>query len=506
MPTLSPREAATSLEVGQRLLDRYAVIDRIGDGGMAAIYRANDERLDRVVCVKLLKLDLSASGSSGAPATVKASYAHFVREALALSKLQHPNTLRIYDFGYFDQADGSSTSASSNESTPRGQPFQVSEFLDGGDLAQQIRARGALTPDETLAILDRISGAIAEAHGQNIIHRDIKPSNILFARVGDVLIPKLADFGIAQSNLRKKSRAGEFVETEETEPVVRLFSPRWAAPEQIACEPQGPYTDVYSLALVTVFMLTGRIPFAAKDIAASFSERTDGDAFLVRRLEHLGIAGEVQLALIRALTTDITARTATAMAYFDALRRAHDADARATRGAAAPPMKPDGAAAPNATREESRVAPGESTKVVGGRTVRITDVDDHLDVTLPSPPGTVAGVRLTILPTKPGAYRVNIKGLNCFVVNVGGKGQPRPTPAISADADGTADLVTASNARLGRLTFGFGSVVATPRGDSTERVFDIAGATLVVPFPAGAYALCIDVGPERDVLVMRKRG
>ncbi len=182
------------LAEGTRLLDRYTIIDRVGSGGMASIYRAMDERLDRVVCVKLLRLELEGSGSTGGRSVYDATYSHFLQEALALSRLTHPNTLRIYDFGYLDD---------------KGLPFQISEFLDGGNLEQYVRARGALTLHETAAILERITGAVAEAHEHKIIHRDIKPSNIIFGRMGEYLVPKLADFGIAHSNLRKKSRPGQ---------------------------------------------------------------------------------------------------------------------------------------------------------------------------------------------------------------------------------------------------------------------------------------------------------
>ncbi len=86
---------------------------------MATIYRARDERLERLVCVKLLRLVLEGVGSANGEGVYEATYSHFLREALALSKLQHPNTLRIYDFGYTDDE----------------RPFQISEFLEGGNLA-----------------------------------------------------------------------------------------------------------------------------------------------------------------------------------------------------------------------------------------------------------------------------------------------------------------------------------------------------------------------------------
>src|SRR6185295_2427958 len=102
------RPGDIDLAEGTRLLDRYSILDRIGSGGMATIYRATDDRLDRVVCVKLLRTTLvEGSGSTSCSRAVyHATYTHFLQEALALSKLQHPNTLRIYDFGYITEEDG----------------------------------------------------------------------------------------------------------------------------------------------------------------------------------------------------------------------------------------------------------------------------------------------------------------------------------------------------------------------------------------------------------------
>src|SRR5215469_6716577 len=115
-----------------------------------------------------------------------------------------------------------------------------------------------MKPVEILAVLDRVAGATAEAHGAGILHRDIKPSNILFSRVGDVLMPKLADFGIARDIRRRVRENGTPSESDEIVPVVPLFSPRWAAPEQLRNDEEGPATDVYALGLVVAFMLQGR--------------------------------------------------------------------------------------------------------------------------------------------------------------------------------------------------------------------------------------------------------
>src|SRR5271165_6193975 len=153
---------APELSEGLNLLERYSIIDHIGGGGMATIYRAHDSRLDRVVCVKLLRNVIESSGSTSGGVVYQATYTHFLQEARSLSKLAHPNTLRIYDFGFL-------TLASDGEGDVAPRPFQISEFLDGGNLETYVRARGTLRPVEVLAILDRIAGAVAEAHDVNIV-------------------------------------------------------------------------------------------------------------------------------------------------------------------------------------------------------------------------------------------------------------------------------------------------------------------------------------------------
>src|SRR6185369_16667556 len=147
------RPGEPELSEGMRLLDRYSILDRIGSGGMATIYRATDDRLDRVVCVKLLRTTLvEGSGStSGSRAVYQATYTHFLQEALALSKLQHLNTLRIYDFGYLQEGSGD-----------QGAPFHGSEYLDGGNLETHVRLRGPLPTSEAIGILEGICGAVAE--------------------------------------------------------------------------------------------------------------------------------------------------------------------------------------------------------------------------------------------------------------------------------------------------------------------------------------------------------
>ena len=485
----NPSREPPELEEGTRLLDRYTIIDRYGSGGMASIYRATDERLDRVVCVKLLRLELAQSGSTSGGAVYQATYSHFLREALALSKLQHPNTLRIYDFGYLEEG---------------GRPFQISEFLDGGNLEQHLRARGAFPAEETLAVLERITGAVHEAHEQKIIHRDIKPSNILFSRVGELLMPKLADFGIAQSNLKKQPRPGE-EDTSDWDSVssIALFSPRWAAPEQLAGGGEGPATDVYALALVTAYMLSGRAPFEGPEVRNTFQERVRGDDLVSAKLLQSGISGDLKRVLLRALAADPSRRVSSALHFFDELRQVLGGARRSLpQGEVRKPLESVTLTVETVSakdRETRLVQPPEQAQTVAGRTVRVVEVHEKLELTLTSPGGLDVRFRVSIVAIKD-EFRLSIKGLNCFVQRAAQATAGTPTPALNASEDGSVDFVSMKREFLGRLSWFFGKP-----GPGGGRVFRVATGELVVPSSQARYAVALDLGKDHEVIVMCKR-
>ncbi|MEA2746697.1 MAG: eukaryotic-like serine/threonine-protein kinase [Myxococcales bacterium] len=508
-----------------RLLDRYTILDRIGSGGMATIYRATDDRLDRVVCIKLLRTTLiegSGSNNTGGRAVYQATYSHFLQEALALSKLQHPNTLRIYDFGYLDP--------SPHASPEPGAPFHVSEYLDGGNLETHIRLRGAIPADEALGILESISGALAEAHEHGIIHRDIKPSNILFARVRGALVPKLADFGIAHSDIKKKQREGtpNTFDGIESVSTVALFSPRWAAPEQLCGSPEGPRTDVYALGLLAVFMLTGRVIFGDEDVRLTFNDRVRGDTLVNARLAQIGLAGDVAKVLSHSMIARADDRIATAPDLFEHLREA--LKVRAPTSIAPFPIEPSAQQMqqmhhqhqqqqqnqhqqqlptppqPVGLALEVEASGSEGAPLVqpapervthyGERRVRFVQVHEKLDLSFVDREGGHVRVRVTMLPGAAGAQqKLNVKGLTCFVAR---RGQ-RPTPALTVTADGSADLVSSTRVTLGELTWSFGQ--ATPEG----RVFVVDGRQLLVPYSEGHLAIALLLSPGNDLVVMCRR-
>jgi serine/threonine protein kinase len=475
---------------------------------MASIYRATDERLDRVVCVKLLRLVLEGSGSGGGPGVYEATYTHFLQEALALSKLHHPNTLRIYDFGNTDE----------------GRPFQISEFLDGGNLDTQVRGSGRFTKAETLSVLERICGAVAEAHQHGIIHRDIKPSNILFARVavatedrrelGHALVPKLADFGISSSRVRRASHSS--IDAPEAVSSVALFSPRWAAPEQLSSSFEGPATDVYALGLIAAYMLSGRALFADPDVKAHFDDRIRGDEFARNRLKALGFDPRLQHVLLRAMAADPLARIPSPGAFFEDIRSVleptslvEDRPSPRSFSSITLIVEPQ----PERAHDAEPTAPPEQVALVDGRRVRIVEVVDKLDFTLHSPaydptaPLRPIRFRIALLPAPgPEGFAMHIKGLNCFVLRAS-HGAPapraRPTPAITASEKGEAELVSGEREALAKISWSFGR--AHDVGESAGRAFDFGHAELVIPFSQASQAVAIDLGPEREAVVVCKR-
>ena len=495
------RPGEPELSEGMRLLDRYSILDRIGSGGMATIYRAMDDRLDRVVCVKLLRTTLvEGSGStSGSRAVYQATYTHFLQEALALSKLQHPNTLRIYDFGYLRESSGD-----------QGAPFHVSEYLDGGNLESHVRLRGPLPTQEAIGILEGICGAVAEAHEHGIIHRDIKPSNILFARVRGELVSKLADFGIAHSDVKKKQHAPANDEFAESVSTVALFSPRWAAPEQLCGSPEGPRTDVYALGLLTIFMLTGTVLFGDEDVRLTFNDRVRSDTLVNARLSKLGMAGDVAHALTSALFARPEDRIASAPEFAQRIREAlkvrssnsvapfpvevvaRPAQMPVIAGAGQLALEVEGSGSvARSFGQRAAHAPAERIVAQGERRIRYVQVHEKLDLSFLDPSGGQVRFRVTMLPG--GSTSLNVKGLSCFVAKRGG----RPTPAVTiAGQDTDIDLVSTARQVLGEVSVSFGQQV------SGGRLFLVDGRQLLVTYAEAQQVVVLMLSRGNDIVVM----
>lgn len=210
------------LEAGKTLNGRYKIQSLIGTGGMAAVYLANDLILDRLVAIKVLRLDFRQNDDA---------MRRFRREALSATQLTHPNIVGVYDVGQSQEMN-----------------YIVMEYVEGTDLKDYIRQSGALHPIEAVRIMMQIVSAIAAAHQNRIIHRDIKPQNILIDREGNV---KITDFGIAVA----------LSDTSLTQTNTLLGSVHYLSPEQARGGMATIQTDIYALGIVLYELLTGRVPF-----------------------------------------------------------------------------------------------------------------------------------------------------------------------------------------------------------------------------------------------------
>jgi eukaryotic-like serine/threonine-protein kinase len=207
------------------LNDRYQLLERLGSGGMAMVYRARDLTLERTVAIKILRRDYS-----GDPAFRR----RFHQEAKAAANLSHPNIVTIHDFGLF--AD---------------QLFIVMEYVPGMDLKTWMKQHGQVSIPEAIQLINQACAGIGHAHRAGLVHCDVKPQNMLVSPDGRL---KVLDFGIA--------RALATISPDEKSDVV-WGSPQYFSPEQAAGFAPSPASDVYSLGVVLYEMVCGRLPFIA---------------------------------------------------------------------------------------------------------------------------------------------------------------------------------------------------------------------------------------------------
>ena len=210
------------LEAGRTLNGRYKIQSLIGTGGMAAVYLAKDLILDRLVAIKVLRLDFRQNDDA---------MRRFRREALSATQLTHPNIVGVYDVGQSQEMN-----------------YIVMEYVEGTDLKDYVRQKGALHPIEAVRIMMQIVSATAAAHQNRIIHRDIKPQNILIDKEGNV---KITDFGIAVA----------LSDTSLTQTNTLLGSVHYLSPEQARGGMATIQTDIYALGIVLYELLTGKVPF-----------------------------------------------------------------------------------------------------------------------------------------------------------------------------------------------------------------------------------------------------
>jgi serine/threonine protein kinase len=216
--------------------DRYEIVDKIGIGGMAAIYKVRDLVADELLAIKIIRPEI---------ATNDISHKRFRQEARAARDLNHPNivSVRSYDI------------------SPEGVPYLIMDYVDGIDLSKVLRKSGPVALSIFFPTFIQVSGALVHAHSRGVVHRDVKPSNILLTTTGDGEVwAKLVDFGIAKLLYPTDNDDQTHVLTKQGQTV---GSPSYMSPEQVQGKQIDARSDIYSLGCVMFEALAGRLPFKA---------------------------------------------------------------------------------------------------------------------------------------------------------------------------------------------------------------------------------------------------
>ncbi len=272
--------AATDSLVGRSLEGRYRILERIARGGMSTVYAAVDERLDRLVAVKVMSPALSSD---------PAFSDRFAREARAAARLTHLNAVSVYDQGHELGAGGHHV-------------FLVMELVEGRTLRELIRERGRLDTAEAVSIMEPVLSALSAAHRAGLVHRDVKPENILLSDEGVV---KVADFGLARA-----------VETDpsSTRTGLMMGTVAYCAPEQIATGSCDPRSDVYSAGIVLFELLTGHPPYRG-DSAMNVAYQHVHSRVPAPSSRAKGIPYEIDELVIAATDSDPASRPSDAAAF-----------------------------------------------------------------------------------------------------------------------------------------------------------------------------------------------
>ncbi len=262
---------STDKYIGRILDDRYEIIELIGSGGMANVYKALCHRLNRYDAVKIMRDDTAANTELRR---------RFRAESQAVAMLSHPNIVSVYDVSHSDDIE-----------------YIVMELIDGITLKQYLQKKSVLDPSEVLNFSIQIAKALEHAHSKGIIHRDIKPQNIMLLKDGMI---KVADFGIASLESDIEENNGETV-----------GSVHYIAPEQARGQAPDARSDIYSLGIVMYEMLTGKLPYVGASDVEVAVKHMNTDPVSPRDIVP-DIPEELERICLKAMDSDINERYQTA--------------------------------------------------------------------------------------------------------------------------------------------------------------------------------------------------
>ena len=256
-------------------LGQYEIIERIGHGGMATVYKVRQPEMDRYVAIKVIESQFMSDPEI---------LARFHQEVKVISRLEHPHILPVYDFGEYD-----------------GMPFLVMRLLEGGTLSSRLHdAQISLAEVDT--IFSQLAEALSYAHEKGVIHRDVKTNNVLLDAKGNAF---LTDFGIAKltEGTQNLTSTGTITGT-----------PSYMSPEQAMGRKVGPQADIFSLAVVLFEMLTGKVPFTAETPLAVMLRLVNEPLPSPRSIRQ-DIHPSIEKVVLKALAKDTTHRYASVQQF-----------------------------------------------------------------------------------------------------------------------------------------------------------------------------------------------
>jgi tRNA A-37 threonylcarbamoyl transferase component Bud32/Flp pilus assembly protein TadD len=292
--------------IGRVIAGRYEIVRQLGAGGMGAVYQARQLSMDRMVALKLIHPHIASEEVAK----------RFHREMKVTSKIEHPNTIRVFDFG----ADEG------------GQLFLAMEFLEGRPLSKVLEADGVLPQARIVHIATQVVRALGAAHAEGIAHRDLKPDNIMLVdRYGERDVVKVLDFGIARFVDGDQSR------TQMTHDGAVVGTPAYMSPEQAMGQPIDPRADFYSLGVMLYQMAIGRLPFDGPTLAALLVAHATQEPPRPSVVAPGVVAPAMEALILRLLSKSPADRPATAAEVLAALEALPvDAAAQVAAAQAAP--------------------------------------------------------------------------------------------------------------------------------------------------------------------------
>jgi eukaryotic-like serine/threonine-protein kinase len=291
--TAADRRVSASAQtwLGRVVDGRYRVLEVVGRGGMGVVYKVEHVRMGKLAAMKVLHKDLADE-----PEVVR----RFEREAAAVSRLNHPNTVQVFDFG-----------------AAQGALYLIMELVRGQDLGRILDRDGPLPFARAAPLLVQICGALGEAHELGIVHRDLKPENVLITRTtGGRDFAKVLDFGLAKLGGR------ELASDATTDRGEIVGTPYFMSPEQIRGDEVDARADIYSLGALTYMLLTGRPPFTARSAVGVLTKHLTAELTPPSQAApELGLTAEIDAIVSRAMARDPRARWSTVGELVTAIER-----------------------------------------------------------------------------------------------------------------------------------------------------------------------------------------